>query len=122
MELFFFNSTENLQELSNKIFGVLKIGDFQDMDSLNVFQGNYYSCHFLGMKMKLEYNSYDYEADYNFMITIQEDFTSGIVLKEGNIKLFADIVISILSSNTDIIFVREVDDELIIYKPDNKGV
>mgnify|MGYP006082911321 CR=1 FL=1 len=119
MELFFFSSTGNLQTLSKKVFGLLKVGNFQNIDSINVYQGNYSSCSFLGMKMKLEYNSYDYEEDYNFMITIQGDFTSDMVLNEKNIKLFADIVISILNSNTDITFAREVNDKLIIYKPDS---
>lgn len=114
MHLVFLNSKDDLDQFSKMLFKILELNEFKKTDSHNVYNGTYASYSVLGIKIKLEYNSYDYEENYNYMMTIAEDFTSKINLNARDVDYFAEIIIHILKMNTNINMAREIDDELKI--------
>ena len=110
--MLFFKSEDELQDFSKKIFNVLDIDNFSIIESVNVYKGFYGSYKVLGVKLKLEYNSYDYEDEYNYMMTIDNDFTSTLNINDNSINYFTEMIMYILSNSLSIKKAVEVEDKL----------
>ena len=59
------------------LFGGLGASSTMQRDSANVLGGTYSVLSVLGFKIKLEPNSYDYEDQYNYMLSVNEDYLAG---------------------------------------------
>lgn len=92
MGLLFFNDKREIGDVSkylNENFGLTQPCE---RDSLNVYKGIYYVTKVLGLSIKLEYNSYDYENEYKYMLGVDCDFLSDEILSEEEIEVFTQVV------------------------------
>ena len=111
--LFFF-STSELLEVAQLLFSLLK-APFSEGDSTNVLGGDYYVARLMGFRIKLERNSYDYEDQYNYMLTVREDFLDDLQVTDEMSESLAELIAQLLSKNLPLTVAHEKADELIIY-------
>jgi len=116
MGFLFLNSNKELEELSRDLQKVLNLPQIHENESLNAYEGFYLFSKLMGMKIKLEYNSYDYEDDYRFMIGIDDDFISETKIPAELKDSFTEIVGKVISLNMGIHVGHELDDKVIVYK------
>lgn len=77
MGLLFFNSdSKDIEKVANDVFSTLEIFKVDERESENVLNGVYYSFSIFGMTIRLESNSYDYEDEYYFMISVRKNLLS----------------------------------------------
>ena len=112
MYYLFINSEKEYEELSREIFKSLGIDSYFEGDSSNVMNGYYNSFSFFGVKFKLEENSYDYEDDYRYMISIAKDRLSKVSCDESIETMIKDVVIKVLQLNMENSLSIEINDEL----------
>ncbi len=84
-------------------------------DSANVLGGTYSVLSVLGFKLKLEQNSYDYEDQYNYMLSINEDYLSGVETDEDMAEDISDIIVKVLRKNVSFEIAQEKADRLVIH-------
>lgn len=114
MEVLFLNFSNEISKLSSRLSDILEL-DFVEGDSVNVFRGIYYASNFMGMRIQLEYNSYDYEDDYRFMLSINESFSSKYKVTDELKEKIARIMAEFLSINLKTSVAYENGDQLIVY-------
>ena len=115
-EHLFLNINGDLKVLSEKIFNTIGLGfTIMEGDSANVKDGVYYSLSILGMVIKIEYNSYDYDDVFNLMISIQKDIYSDILIDEIRIRRFTEIFASLLAKNMGIKITHEDNESNLQY-------
>lgn len=102
MGLLFLQSDMQLNELAEYICKILDIDRIERRLSENVLHGYYYKVILIGMQIKLEYNSYDYEKEYNFMVNIDKDNFTNLDIPEPDIEFFAYFIRNLLNLNTDL--------------------
>ncbi len=87
-------------------------------DSSHVLNGTYYEFSILGIKTKIEYNSYDYEDKFNYMLSIKEDVTSGLKINDEMIKQLTIIIRELLIKNQNLNIAHEDENgELFFFAP-----
>jgi hypothetical protein len=116
MVLLFFNSDEPIQTVSKKVFDAIGLPIFGEVASENVLNGFYFSASNFGVLIKLELNSYDYEEDYKYMLSITKDATKKINPDSAEIVNTALIVRELLRRNLKIDIGQEEQTGLTIYK------
>jgi hypothetical protein len=100
MHLLFFNLEGGIENVMVKVKDFLGLKNlFYEGDSSNVKDGIYYSYLIFGVKIKLEYNSYDYDDKYEYMVSIRKDDVSEVDAEEYFINDIANIVITLLGKN-----------------------
>ena len=116
MELLFFNhSSTDITTVSNKIFGILCEDKPHMNNSSNVLGSVYYHITILGIKIRLELNSYGYEEDFAYMIKIDKNPTLDLEVSNKEIESLSIIIAGILSNNLSIKIARELNDELVFF-------
>lgn len=112
-KIFFFNTQGDILQVSEQIFKVLGVrkSEILEGNSSHVLDETYYQFSVFGIKVKLEYNSYDYDDKYRYMLAIKEDILSEIEFDENIGYDVANIVARLLS--------RFLKDELMY--EDNNG-
>jgi hypothetical protein len=115
----FFSFPGELQEVTQVIFGLLGASSTVQRDSSNVLGGTYSVLSVLGFKIKLELNSYDYEDQYNYMLSVNEDYLTKLEVDEDMIEGVTDIVARLLSKNTSLKIAQEKEDGLVIHPMQN---
>jgi hypothetical protein len=98
MKHIFFNIDHSIDEVAQIVFGSLGIDNFVEGDSANVKDGIYYVSSVLGVKIKLEGNSYDYDNQYGYMLAIKQDGPSMIYSNDLIVAEIANVVIKILKA------------------------
>lgn len=114
MVLLFFFFTGELLETAQLLFSLLKL-PFSEGDSANVLGGDYYVARLLGFRIKLERNSYDYEDEYNYMLSVEKDFRPSLRITDAMAESLAEILAQLLSQNLPLTIAYKKDDKLIIY-------
>ena len=89
-------------------------------DSLNVLGGTYSALSVLGFKIKLEPNSYDFEDQYNYILSVTEDYLAGLKVDDNTAEALADIVAKLVHKNTSLEVAQEKENGLLIH-PAGKG-
>jgi hypothetical protein len=69
----------------------------------------------LGFQIKLERNSYEYEDQYNYMLSITEDSSAGLRVDQAMEETMAGIVAQLLSKNLPLTVVQELSHTLYLY-------
>ena len=121
METIFINLDYELKEAAEKLFSSLGISNINEGDSSNVLSGIYYSSSAFGTHITFEYNSYDYEDRYKYMVSFGKDVLSKIKIDNEIVLLFAQAILRIISKNLEIEVAHEINNDLIVY-PVNKEV
>ena len=102
IEHIFFSCKETIEEVSKLVFCKLGIEDsVSEGDSVNVKEGVYFSCSVFGVKIKLEYNSYDYDDTYNYMLGIRKDYLASITVRDESIADVTKIICLLLVDNLE---------------------
>ena len=100
MKHLFFNIDCDLQLCAQKVFSTLGVDDrICEGDSSHVREGIYYFSTVFGVQIKLEYNSYDYDDVYKYMIAVKKHVLSQFTADEEITDLVAEIVIKLLRNN-----------------------
>ena len=110
----FFTVPEDLSEASQLIFQVLGASSVEG-DSANVLGGTYTMISVLGFKIKLELNSYDYEDQYKYMLSVGEDYVAGLHITDEMEERMGELVAQLLSRNLPLTIAQERADGLLIY-------
>lgn len=120
-EHLFFNLEGELEEVANKLFTGLDINyGIMEGDSSNVLYGVYFYYSVFGVGLKLEYNSYEFDEKYRYMLSIQKNVLSTIDADNKVINSFKDIILLILPNvlHTEIAY-EKPEGGLEIYLPQN---
>lgn len=112
----FLNLPGDLKIVANEVYKSLGIEVFEEGTSTNVLNETYYSFNIFGCKILLEYNSYDYEDDYKYMLSVEEDFLSPFQVGKSIIGPLTLIVGTLLYENLKIEIAIEEGDQLKILK------
>lgn len=120
VEVLFFYMEGNISSVAKKIYKSLGIqkGNLYSGDSSHVLNGVYYDFSILGSKIKIEYNSYDYEDKYNYMLSIKEDVNSGLKVNDEMIKQLTVIICELLVNNLNLNIAHEGENgQLFFFAP-----
>ena len=120
METIFITLKDELKEAAEKLFSSLGLTNINEGDSLNVLSGTYYSSSGFGIRIKFEYNSYDYEDRYKYMVSFKKDFLTKIKIDDEIVLLFTQGVIRLISKNLEIEVAHEINNDLIVYSVDKE--
>ena len=104
----FFNLNESIDNVSTVIFNSLGFRSILEGDSSNVLGGIYYCCNVFGSQIRLEYNSYDWDDVYNYMITVKDDVLVKPDIDDSLCKKIMEIIVAILSKNLNITIAVEL--------------
>ena len=63
--------------------------------------GIYFSCSIFGVEIILEYNSYDYDDTYNYMLGIKKDYLTSITVRDESITAITKIICLLLVDNLE---------------------
>ena len=113
MQIIFFNSKDD--NIINQLEVLIGGGRFLLGDSLNVYLGEYWSKVLFGLCIKIEHNDMDYQEEYNYYMTIEENWFKGPVVDPVLEKYLADIICIIMRDNLSVKIAREIDDKLHHY-------
>jgi hypothetical protein len=69
----------------------------------------------LGFKIKLESNSYDYEDQYNYTLSVTEDYATGLRVTDTMEEAMASIIAQLLSKNLPLTIAQEFSVGLHLY-------
>lgn len=114
--IIFIDSNMEFERAAPIIYKSLGINQYLEGDSLNVLGGHYNSFDVLGMTIKLELNSYDYEDGYKYMLQIQKDFVNPLKGAKEIEDLFCNMILKLLESNLDMAIAVEKDNDLLKIK------
>jgi hypothetical protein len=103
----FFSLPSDLAETTNIIFQIIGASSVEG-DSANVLGGTYTTASVLGFKIKLELNSYDYEDQYNYMLSVTEDYATGLRVDDAMEEAMAGIIAQLLSKNLPLPIAQEL--------------
>ncbi|MFY0256536.1 hypothetical protein ACDQ55_21595 [Chitinophaga sp. 30R24] len=115
MILLFFNYEEDLNKVSRVIFESLGINESLEGESSNVLGGVYYSFSIFGVKIKLEVNSYDYEDEYAYMLSIGKDLVSSMTVDDKIVDLIGEVVKRLLYIQLSLAVAEDKNNKLEIY-------
>jgi hypothetical protein len=116
MEHLFFSLSNEIEDVSNSVFKALGIKHKQEGDSANVVGGIYYVHDIFGCHIKLESNGYDWDDQYNYMITVKKDNTMGMIVSDQNVNTLAKLICELLCHNLRVDVALELNDTLEIYR------
>jgi len=119
IEILFFDLNKDASEVANIAFQALGMPFNLEGSSLNSLNGEYSSLSVFGLSIKLEANTYDYEDDYRYMISIYKDKLTELVVDDGVVLPVTAVIARLLADNIGINVAHEVNDKLDVYHPRN---
>lgn len=115
MIVLFLNLPCKYEMAINAINSALGISYSLEGESVNSLGSKYNETSLLGVKVKIEENSYDYEDDYNYSIFIDNDIFSTIKTTEYNINLISKVITDLLYRNLGTSIGMEINQKFEIY-------
>ncbi|WP_374979208.1 hypothetical protein PSGK_20760 [Pseudomonas solani] len=117
VEVLFFNANSEAGEVADLVFYALGMPFNLKGSSANSLSGEYSSLSVFGLNVKLESNTYDYEDDYEYMISIYKDKLTKLVVCDDVILPVVKVVARLLTDNLGVVVAHDVDNDLAIYSP-----
>jgi hypothetical protein len=96
MKQIFFNMPHSIDKVAKIIFDSLGLNSFEEGDSSHVKDGIYYASSVFGIKVQLEGNSYDYDDQYSYMLSIKQDVLSAVYSDDLIVAEIANVIIRLL--------------------------
>ena len=97
MEVLFLKLDTRYEEFGNIVLSTLGFSSFAESETTFNTQGYYFVANILGVSIKVEENCYDYEEQYNCLITIKQGI--GIKLANDNsLSGVAEVIASVLAA------------------------
>ena len=115
--MLFFNLSNDTSEVANLVFQALGMPFNLEGSSANSLNGEYSSLSVFGLSIKLEPNTYDYEDDYEYMLSIYKDKLTELTVPDDIILSMVNVVVRLLVDNLHIVVAHEVDERLDTYHP-----
>jgi hypothetical protein len=116
MKFLFFSYDGDFNKVSEVIYKSLGITQYLTGDSYNVLGGAYSDFSVFGVRIKLELNSYDYEDDYNYMLSLQTDSLRTISVDDKIVEYVNEVVKKLLYINLSLVVAEEKNGSLEIFK------
>lgn len=101
MSLVFLDPPGTLEEAGELVADALGLREAWVGDSLNVYGGTYLVFFVLGVRLKLEINSYDHADEYRFMVTLSEDRSLMPHIPTEMLPVLGGVVASVLEGRLD---------------------
>lgn len=117
MQHLFLDCQQSLEQVASRIFEAAAPVKGVEIDSLNVLGGTYFEGTFRNLVLRVESNSYDYEDDYEFMITLKSNNLSNRQVAEKEIQMAAKSLQSLLVDKLRIPVAMELDSSLELMEP-----
>jgi hypothetical protein len=97
----FFNLSGTFDEVAIKVFNSLGIVDsYYSGESSNVRSQSYFAIKVFGVVIRLELNSYEYEDEYQYMISVSKDFVNNELKVLAMIEsAVLNIVLTLITNN-----------------------
>lgn len=108
MNVIFFSTIGNLDQVSEAFFSNFIDNNFLKGDSENLLGGSYYDYPILGIRIKIELNSYDYEDKYRFMISISKDYRKKIKVDPSVEDSITDALATLIAQNFNVTVAKEI--------------
>lgn len=118
IEILFFNLNDNSSDVANLVFNALGMPFNLEGSSAHSLHGKYSSLSVFGLSMKLESNTYEYEDDYEYMLSIYKDKLTTLAVSDEVILCMVKVVARLLADNLGVCVAREVGNELNVISPD----
>jgi hypothetical protein len=122
MKIFFFNYQGHINEVANDIFKSLGINKSLQGESLNVQGGIYNSFSVFGLNIKIEQNSYNYEDEFTYMMSVGKDLVSSVMIDSDIENFIAEAAKRLLSINLSLVIAEEINNKLEIYPPSSEKI
>ncbi|MEK4878365.1 hypothetical protein [Paenibacillus sp. FSL R5-0908] len=119
METLFFDSNETLDNIVPMIFNELNITSTVEGENSSFINNTYFEGSVLGIVIRIAENNYDYEDDFNYMISIKKSI--GMKLRdEDGLYLIAEIISSVIAMKLNINvavekYCKESDSNYLLY-------
>jgi len=110
----FFNLDGDFEEVVRRIFLSLGIVSYMEGESVNVLGVTYGVVNVFGVAIKIEQNCYDYEDDYDYMLSIRKDSLSSLNVDISVIKAISYVVARLIVNNEAIEVARETSNGIEI--------
>lgn len=101
MEILFFKTNQTLDNIVPIIFNELNIKNTAEGENSSYINDTYFEASVLGIIIKISENNYDYEDDFNYMISIKKTNELKLRDKEG-LYFIAQIISSIIAMKLNI--------------------
>ena len=106
MEQLFFNKSGSFDEVAGAVFRALGLLSGEG-DSANALGGDYHVASALGVDVRLERNSYDYEDEYEYMLSIRKNLASPLNVAPSVSEYVARAAARMLADNVGLSVARE---------------
>lgn len=116
IETLFFNLGDDV-EAPTLVFNALGLPFNQEGSSTNSLNGEYSALSIFGVSIKFEANTYDYEDDYRYMVSVYKDRLTELVVDQDIVLPVAKVIARLLADNLGVVVAHEVGDRLEIFKP-----
>lgn len=116
IETLLFDLDESV-DVSTFFFKSLGLPFGQKGGSLNSLRGEYSDISVFGINIKLEANTYDYEDNYKYMVSVYKDRLTELTVDQELVTLAAKMVARLLADNLKVNVAHEVNGDLEVYKP-----
>ena len=109
MQHLFLNSSADLVSTANHLFPVLGV-KYSARHSKNVLNGVYYEGYCFGCRIRLEENSYEFEDQFKYMLTVKCNLLSETTMRDDDVPVLTQLLQRVLSDNLKIKI--ELEDDL----------
>ena len=117
MEHLFFSLDGDFDTVVSRVFGALGIEAYRRGQRANSLGGTYDDYSVFGVAIKIERNSYDYEDEFEYMMSVKHDEISNAQASEDVVRAVAEIVKVQLLKNLSIQIGIEIGNEVQIVTP-----
>lgn len=120
MEHLFFDSDKGIGDVANMVFNVLGLQP-ELCESKNVLNDSYYEVAIFGMKIRLEENCYDYEDQFQYMLSVKRNVLLDTTIHDDEINSIARIVQHIIADTLTIAVAIEVGEKIEWFLPTGRA-
>jgi hypothetical protein len=117
MQHLFLDCEQSLDQVAFRIFEAAASVNGVEIDSMNVLGGTYFEGTFRNLVLRVESNSYEYEDDYEFMITLKSNVLGDGQVTEKELQMAAKALQSLLVDKLRIPVAMELDSSLELMEP-----
>ena len=112
MEHLFFNIDGGVENAAEEVFKALGMGRSIEGDSANNPSGIYFEHSAFGVVLKVEENVYDYEDEFQYMLSIKKDMLTDLEVPNDSTSHLASIASMMLANNLGVKVGIEVGDKV----------
>ncbi len=117
MSPIFISLDNDFSKAKQLVFDALGLNNIMEGDSTHALGGVYYEVGVLGMYIKLEQNSYEYEDEFNYTLFVQKDYDSPVKITRDIEESMLDLIRKLIMVNLSVKIGIEKNDKLQTFHP-----